>query len=143
MNRISEAVRAYLQSETNVRAVCEGSRYPNEYPLIVVNVTEGGTVLTSGGRLCEHDYGVSIRYALNRERTGETAALAALVPVLLRGVPMSITEGGRTVRRVLSPQGIKTEGDELSFRIRLSMAVPPKSSSGEATDKMQELHLST
>lgn len=139
MNQIAEAVRAHLQEETGVHAVCEGAKHAGEYPLLVVNIAENGTVLTSGGRLCEHDYAVRVKYAVNRERVGETAALAALVPVLLRGVPMTLTQGGKTVSRVLSPLEIKTEGDELSFHLKLSVPVPPRSGETDA-DVMQVLH---
>ena len=143
MNQIAEAVRAYLQEETGIHAVCEGAKHAGEYPLIVVNIAENGTVLTSGGKLCEHDYGVRVKYAVSRERAGETAALAALVPVLLRGVPMVLTQGEKTVSRVLSPQGIKTEGDELSFHLKLSVPVPPKGGGAADADRMQTLHFET
>lgn len=143
MNHIAEAVRAHLQSETGVHAVCEGAKHAGEYPLIVVNIAEEGTVLTSGGKLCEHDYALRVKYAVNRERTGETAALAALVPVLLRGVPMTLRSGEKTVRRVLSPLRIKTEGDELSFHLKVSVPVPPEQGGGEASDTMQTLHFET
>lgn len=142
MNHIAEAVRAYLQSETLVQAVCEGAKHAGGYPLLVVNIAENGTLLTSGGKLCEHDYALRVRYAVNRERTGETAALASLVPVLLRGVPMVLASGGKTVSRVLSPQDIKTEGDELSFHLKLSVPVPPRSGEVDA-EPMQTLHLDT
>lgn len=142
MNHIAEAVRAYLQEETGVHAVCGSAKHAGEYPLIAVNIAENGTVLTSGGKLCEHDYAVCVKCAVNRERTGETAALAALVPVLLRGVPMTLTEGEKTVKRVLSPQGIKTEGDELSFHLKVSVPVPPKSGETDA-EIMQTLHFDT
>ena len=143
MNQIAEAVRAYLQEETGVHAVCGSAKHAGEYPLIAVNIDENGTVLTSGGKLCEHDYAVRVKYAVNRERTGETAALAGLVPVLLRGVPLTLTEGEKTVRRVLSPLGIRTEGDELSFRLRLSVPVPPKGGGVTPADVMQTLHFDT
>lgn len=143
MNHIAEAVRAYLQEETGVHAVCEGAKHTGEYPLIAVNIAENGTVLTSGGKLCEHDYAVCVKCAVNRERTGETAALAALVPVLLRGIPMTLMESEKTVKRVLSPLGIRTEGDELSFHLKLSVPVPPKGGGAADADRMQTLHFDT
>ena len=48
---------------------------------------------------------------------------------------------GGKVRRVLSPQGLETEGDELRFTLSLTQSVPPKADGGGAGgETMQVLH---
>lgn len=141
MNHIQDAVCAYLEAQTTIKTVRAGEHCAGKYPVLAVDIREEKTLLCAGGKQAEHTYVVTVTAAPNRERAGETAALAALVPVLLRGVPMVLTQGEKTVSRVLSPQGIKTEGDELSFHLKLSVPVPPKGSEG--ADLMQTLHFDT
>ena len=101
-------------------------------------------MLCAGGAQAEHRYRVSIRCAGDRERSDKNGRLAALVPVLLRGIPMALPSGvpgGGKVRRVLSPQGLETEGDELRFTLSLTRSVPPKEDGGGAGgETMQVLH---
>ena len=119
MNDIKEGVRAYLERESGIYAVCAPARHTGEYPLLTV---------TCAG---------------NRERSDKNGRLAALVPVLLRGIPMALPSGvpgGGKVRRVLSPQGLETEGDELRFTLSLTRSVPPKADGGAGGETMQVLH---
>ena len=115
MNDIKEGVRAYLERESGIHAVCAPARHTGEYPLLTVDAREDGAVLCAGGAQAEHRYRVTVTCAGNRERSDKNGRLAALVPVLLRGIPMALPSGvpgGGKVRRVLSPQGLETEGDE-------------------------------
>ena len=138
MKAIQDAVTAYLQKATGVRAVADRTRVAGEYPLLAVAVREDGTVLVDGGRQAEHTYRVTVTAASDRDRDGNTALLAALVPVLLRGVPMETAGGSRT----LHPLDVKTEGEELTFSLELCVPVPPDGSAGEAaTEKMGTLTL--
>ena len=114
MNDIKEGVRASLERESGIHAVCAPARHAGEYPLLTVDAREDGAVLCAGGAQAEHRDRVSIRCAGDRERSDKNGRLAALVPVLLRGIPMALPSGvpgGGKVRRVLSPQGLETEGD--------------------------------
>ena len=128
MNDIKEGVRAYLERESGIHAVCAPARHTGEYPLLTVDAREDGAVLCAG----------------DRERSDKNGRLAALVPVLLRGIPMALPSGvpgGGKVRRVLSPQGLETEGDELRFTLSLTRSVPPKADGGGAgSETMQVLH---
>lgn len=138
MKAIQDAVTAYLQKATGVRAVADRTRAAGVYPLLAVAVREDGTVLVDGGRQAEHTYRVTVTAASDRNRDENTALLSSLVPCLLRGVPME-TAGGR---RTLHPLDIKTEGEELTFSLELCVPVPPDDSSGEAaTEKMGTLSL--
>ncbi len=138
MKAIQDAVTAYLQKATGVRAVADRTRAAGEYPLLAVAVREDGTVLVDGGRQAEHTYRVTVTAASDRNRDENTALLSSLVPCLLRGVPME-TAGGR---RTLHPLDIKTEGEELTFSLELCVPVPPDDSAGEAADEtMKTLHL--
>ena len=130
MKAIQDAVRLYLERATGVRAVADRTRVAGEYPLLAVAVREDGTVLVDGGRQAEHTYRVTVTAASDRDRDGNTALLAALVPVLLRGVPMG--------DRVLHPLDVKTEGEELTFSLELCVPVPPDESAGEAADAYME-----
>lgn len=144
MNDIKEGVRAYLEQESGIHAVCAPARHTGEYPLLTVDARVDGTLLCAGGAQAEHRYRVSIRCAGDRERSDKNGRLAALVPVLLRGIPMALPSGvpgGGKVRRVLSPQGLETEGDELRFTLSLTRSVPPKADGGGAGgETMQVLH---
>lgn len=144
MNDIKEGVRAYLERESGIHAVCAPARHTGEYPLLTVDAREDGAVLCAGGAQAEHRYRVSIRCAGDRERSDKNGRLAALVPVLLRGIPMALPSGvpgGGKVRRVLSPQGLETEGDELRFTLSLTRSVPPKADGGgTGGETMQVLH---
>ena len=146
MNDIREGVRAYLEQESGIYAVCAPARHTGEYPLLAVDVQEEGTVLCAGGRQAEHRYRVSVTCAGDRERSDKNTKLAALVPMLLRGVPVSLPSGmpgGGKVRRVLSPQGIETEGDEVRFALCLTRPVPPKEDvRGDGGEVMGTLHWS-
>ena len=138
MKAIQDAVRLYLQKATGVRTVADRTRVAGEYPLLAVAVREDGTVLVDGGRQAEHTYRVTVTAASDRQRDGNTALLASLVPYLLRGVPMETEDGSRT----LHPLDVKTEGEELTFSLELCVPVPPEDSSGEAaTEHMGTLHL--
>ena len=134
MKAIQDAVTAYLQKAAGVRTVAARTRIAGEYPLLAVAVREDGTVLVDGGRQAEHTYRVTVTAASDRNRDGNTALLASLVPLLLRGVPMG--------DRVLHPLEVKTEGEELTFSLELCVPVPPDESAGEAaTEKMKTLSL--
>ena len=127
MNDIKEGVRAYLERESGIHAVCAPARHTGEYPLLTVDAREDGAVLCAG----------------DRERSDKNGRLAALAPVLLRGIPMALPSGvpgGGKVRRVLSPQGLETEGDELRFTLSLTRSVPPKADGGAGSETMQVLH---
>lgn len=146
MNDIREGVRAYLEQESGIHAVCAPARHTGEYPLLAVEVQEEGTVLCAGGRQAEHRYRVTVTCAGDRERSDKNAKLAALVPMLLRGVPVSLPSGmpdGGKVRRVLSPQGIETEDDAVRFALCLTRPVPPKEDvRGDSGEVMGTLHWS-
>ncbi len=137
MNHIQDAVCAYLEAQTAIKTVRAGEHRAGQYGVLAVGVREKGTVLCAGGRQAEHSYLVTVTAAPDRCRSGETAALAALVPVLLRGVPMTVPGGGK---RMLSPLELETEGDRLRFTLRLCVPVPPEPGGGEASDRMQTLY---
>ena len=138
MKAIQDAVTAYLETATGVRAVADRIRAPGVYPLLAVAIREDGTVLVDGGRQAEHTYRVTVTAASDRNRDGNTALLSSLVPCLLRGVPMETADGSRT----LHPLDVKTEGEELTFSLELCVPVPPDESSGEAaTETMKTLSL--
>ena len=130
MKAIQDAVTAYLQKATGVRTVADRTRVAGEYPLLAVAVREDGTVLVDGGRQAEHTYLVTVTACSDRNRDGNTALLASLVPYLLRGVPMG--------DRVLHPLDVKTEREELTFSLELCVPVPPDESAGEAADAYME-----
>ena len=88
MKEIQTAVAAYLEQETGVRTVCDRTTVRGEYPLLAVAAAEKKTVLLAGGRQAEHTFEVTVTAASDRERGGNTALLAGLTPVLLRGIPM-------------------------------------------------------
>ena len=136
MNDIKEGVRAYLERESGIHAVCAPARHTGEYPLLTVDAREDGAVLCAGGAQAEHRYRVTVTCAGDRERSDKNGRLAALVPVLLRGIPMALPSGvpgGGKVRRVLSPQ--------LRFTLSLTRSVPPKADGGGAgSETMQVLH---
>ena len=139
MKAIQDAVTAYLEQATGVRAVADRTRVAGEYPLLAVAVREDGTVLVDGGRQAEHTYRVTVTATSDRNRDGNTALLSSLVPCLLRGVPMETAGGSRT----LHPLDVKTEGEELTFSLELCVPVPPDGSAGEAaTEKMETLNFS-
>ncbi len=141
MNDIKEGVRAYLEQESGIHAVCAPARNTGEYPLLTVDAREDGAVLCAGGAQAEHRYRVTVTCAGDRERSDKNGRLAALVPVLLRGIPVTLGAGERAERRVLSPQGLETEGDELRFTLSLTRSVPPKADGGGAGgETMQVLH---
>ena len=134
MNAIQDAVRAYLEMATGVRTVADRSRVPGVYPLLAVAVREDGTVLVDGGRQAEHTYRVTVTACSDRNRDGNTALLASLPPVLLRGVPMG--------KRTLHPLDIRTEGEELTFDLVLCVPVPPAEKPGQTEPGTMEcLHL--
>ena len=124
MKAIQDAVTAYLETATGVRTVADRTRAPGVYPLLAVAVREDGTVLVDGGRQAEHTYRVTVTACSDRNRDGNTALLASLPPVLLRGVPMG--------ERTLHPLDIKTEGEELTFSLALCVPVPPAQKPGQA-----------
>ena len=66
MNDIKEGVRAYLERESGIHAVCAPARHTGEYPLLTVDAREDGAVLCAGGAQAEHRYRVSIRCAGDR-----------------------------------------------------------------------------
>ena len=103
---------------------------PGVYPLLAVAVREDGTVLVDGGRQAEHTYWVTVTAASDRNRDGNTALLAALPPLLLRGVPMG--------ERTLHPLDIKTEGEELTFSLVLCVPVPPAQKPGQTEPGVME-----
>ena len=134
MKAIQDAVTAYLQKATGVRAVADRTRAAGEYPLLAVAVREDGTVLVDGGRQAEHTYRVTVTAADHRDREENTALLSSLAPILLRGVPMETAGGCRT----LHPLDVKTEDEELTFSLELCVPVPPDDSSSEAADAYME-----
>ena len=143
MNDIKEGVRAYLEQESGIHAVCAPARHTGEYPLLTVDARADGIVLCAGGAQAEHRYRVTVTCAGDRERSDKNEKLAALIPVLLRGIPLSLPSGvpgGGKVRRVLSPQEIETEGDELRFLLVLTRPVPPKEDGGVGGETMRTLH---
>ena len=138
MKAIQDAVTAYLQKVAGVRTVADRTRVAGEYPLLAVAVREDGTVLVDGGRQVEHTYQVTVTAASDRNRDGNTALLASLVPHLLRGVPMETENGNRS----LHPLDIKTEGEELTFSLELCVALPELEKPGtEPPGIMQTLNL--
>lgn len=143
MNDIREGVRAYLEQESDTRAMNAPVRHTGEYPLLAVDAREDGVVLCAGGAQAEHRYRVTVTCAGDRERSDKNEKLAALIPMLLRGIPMTLPSGvpgGGKVRRVLSPQEIETEGDELRFLLTLTRSVPPKEDGGAGGETMRTLH---
>ena len=144
MNDIREGVRAYLERESGIRAVNAPVRHTGEYPLLAVDARGDGVVLCAGGAQAEHRYRVTVTCADDRERSDKNEKLAALIPVLLRGIPLSLPSGvpgGGKVRRVLSPREIETEGDELRFLLVLTRSIPPKADGGSAGgEMMRTLH---
>lgn len=143
MNDIREGVRAYLQRVSGIHTVCAPARHVGEYPLLTVDAREEDTILCAGGRQAEHRYRVTVRCASDRERSDKNGKLAELVPLLLRGIPMTLHEGTRAEARVLSPQGVVTEGDELRFTLALTRTVPPEEGLGGDAEPMRELHWSS
>ena len=134
MKAIQDAVTAYLQKATGVRAMADRTRVAGEYPLLAVAVREDGTVLVDGGRQAEHTYRVTVTACSDRNRDGNTALLATLAPHLLRGVPMG--------DRVLHPLDVKTEGEELTFSLELCVALPePEKPGTDPPGVMENLHL--
>ena len=85
MNRIQEAVRAYLEQAARIPAVSDRTRVRGEYPLLAVGVHEDGTVLIAGGKQAEHTYQVTVTAANDRARDGNTELLSSLPLHLLRG----------------------------------------------------------
>lgn len=143
MNDIREGVRAYLERESGIHAVCAPARHTGEYPILAVKTRADGIVLCAGGAQAELRYRVTVTCAGDRERSDKNERLAALIPVLLRGIPLSLPSGvpgGGKVRRVLSPQVIETEGDELRFLLVLTRPVPPKEDGGAGGETMRTLH---
>lgn len=143
MNDIREGVRAYLEQESGIRAVNAPVRHTGEYPILAVKTRADGIVLCAGGAQAELRYRVTVTCAGDRERSDKNERLAALIPVLLRGIPLSLPSGvpgGGKVRRVLSPQVIETEGDELRFLLVLTRPVPPKEDGGAGGETMRTLH---
>ena len=130
MKAIQDAVTAYLQKVTGVRTVADRTRVAGEYPLLAVSVREDGTVLVDGGRQAEHTYRVTVTAASDRNRDGNTALLASMPPVLLRGVPMG--------ERTLHPLEVKTEGEELTFSLVLCVPVPPAEKPGQTEPGVME-----
>ena len=130
MKAIQDAVTAYLQKATGVRTMADRTRVPGVYPLLAVAVREDGTVLVDGGRQAEHTYRVTVTACSDRNRDGNTALLASLPPVLLRGVPMG--------ERTLHPLDIKTEGEELTFDLVLYLPVPPAEKPGQTEPGIME-----
>ena len=130
MKAIQDAVTAEVETATGVRTVADRTRVPGLYPLPAVSVREDGTVLVDGGRQAEHTYRVTVSAASDRDRDGNTALLASLVPVLLRGVPMG--------ERTLHPLDIKTEGEALTFSLVLCVPVPPAEKPGQPEPGIME-----
>ena len=138
MKAIQDAVTAYLHKVTGVRTVADRTRVTGEYPLLAVAVREDGTVLVDGGRQAEHTYRVTVTACSDRNRDGNTALLASLVPYLLRGVPMEREDGNRT----LHPLDVKTEGEELTFSLELCVSLPEPEKPGQTEPGiMESLHL--
>ena len=73
MKAIQDAVTAYLQKATGVRAIAHRTRVAGEYPLLAVAVREDGTVLVDGGRQAEHTYRVTVTAASDRDRESPPA----------------------------------------------------------------------
>lgn len=141
MKHIQAAVAAYLEQESGVRAVEEGSRC-REYPLLAVTVREDGTTLLDGGRQAEHRYAVTVTAASDRDREHATELLAALVPPLLRGIPARLPDAeGTQRRRVLHPLGIAAEEDKLTFDLSLCQPLPKVQTESEPAGFMERLHL--
>lgn len=132
MKDIQEAVRACLEERSGVKAVPDRSPC-REYPMLAVSVREGGTVLLDGGKQAEHTYLVTVTAVSDRDREGNTALLSALVPLLLRGVPLE-AEG-----RWLHPLDIQTHGEELTFSISLCRRLPEDG--GTDLGLMETLHV--
>lgn len=137
MKEIQEAVRAYLEERSGVKAVPDRSPC-REYPLLAVSVREGGTVLLDGGRQAEHTYLVTVTAVSGRDREENTPLLSELVPLLLRGVPL---ENGE--KRVLHPLDIRTEGEKLTFSVALCRRLPEaeKRPGETAPELMRTLHV--
>lgn len=142
MNDIREGVRAYLQRVSGIHTACAPARHAGEYPLLTVDAREEDTILCAGGKQAEHRYRVTVQCAGDRERSDKNRKLAGLVPLLLRGIPVTLHEGGRAQARVLSPQGVATEGDELRFTLALTRTIPPEEGLGGDAEPMQALHWS-
>lgn len=137
MKHIQEAVAAYLQHETGVRTVCDRTSVRGEYPLLAVAAAEKKTVLLAGGKQAEHSYEITVTAASDREREGNTALLAGLTPLLLRGIPME-RDGER---RVLHPLRIRSAEDKLIFALEVCVALPEANWEGEAAAAtMETLH---
>lgn len=137
MKQIQEAVAAFLQQETGVRTVCDRTNVRGEYPLLAVAAAEKGTLLLAGGRQAEHSYEVTVTAASDRQREGNTALLAGLTPLLLRGIPM----GHGEERRILHPLDVRTEEDRLIFTVELCVALPERVWEDEAAaETMGTLH---
>ena len=137
MKQIQEAVTAYLELASGVRAVCDRSQV-TEYPMLAVALQEQGTVLIDGGKQAEHRYLVTVTAVSDRRRRENTAMLSQLSVLLLRGIPAVLNKQART----LHPLDIHTEGEELTFSLVICMPVPPVSYDGqEATETMQALPL--
>lgn len=145
MHNIQEAVRSHLQAESGIRTVCAPDRCAGAYPVLAVSICQEDAVLLAGGKQALCGFALTVTAAALRERQGQTELLTALVPVLLRGIPMTVppeAAGGRGVRRMLSPRQIRTEGDKLTFRLELCLPVPPKQEAGaDAPGRMETLHL--
>ena len=142
MDNICAAVAAYLQKESGVTAVEEGTRCPGVCPLLAVRVSADGTTLLDGGRQAERAYTVVVTAASDRDREEATKVLSDLVPVLLRGVPAALAEAdGSKEQRMLHPLGIKTEGDKLTFSIKLCMALPKRTVPQGDPGIMETLHM--
>ena len=138
MKQIQEGVRAWLELATGLKTVCDRTRVRGEYPLLAVSVREDGTVLIDGGRQAEHTYHVTVTAISDRDREGNTALLAGLPVVLLRGIPMELDGEKRTMH----PLGITTKGEELTFSLTLCVPVPPLPKPDQADPGiMQTLHL--
>lgn len=140
MKTIQEAVRAYLESASGIRAVSDRTRVRGEYPLLAVSVKSGGTVLIAGGRQAEQTYLVTVTAISDRQREVGTELLSSLPLHLLRGIPAVFH--GET--RTLHPLGIETDGEELTFSLVLCVPVPPVSTpDAETGDTMHTLHFAT
>lgn len=138
MKKIQTAVAAYLEQETGIHTVCDRTPVRGEYPLLTVAVQEQGTTLLAGGQLAEHRYGLTVKAISDRERENNTALLSGLVPVLLRGVPFSDEDD---TGRMLHPLDIRTEDEELTFKLEVCQPLPHLFHEGEsAAETMQTLH---
>ena len=147
MHHIQEAVRAYLQAESGIRTVCAPDRCAGHYPVLAVSICQEDAVLISGGQQALCGFLLTVTAADARERQGHTALLTSLMPILLRGIPMTVQpeqSGGGRVQRILSPRQVRAEGDKVSFRLELCLPVPPKKDGGAgAEQRMEQLHLKT